>query len=237
MAVAAPLSLRAAEGSLIASYSLGTDFTDSSGYGATTLQPYGTSESASFTGGAWQWAGASAGGSGLALEFNSSYSSYTLAFTFSYSDVGGWVKLMDFSGLSSDAGVYIHGGAFDTYDIGSSAYGGTVVENVPTHVLITRDGTTGVYSIYQNGSWVASGSDLGNKLILENTVYLAVDDNLGGEFSEDGSIAKLQVWDYVLSAGEISAVAASAIPEPSAFALFAGVAGLGAVAISRRRRS
>lgn len=243
-AVVSAVSLHADTGDLVAHYRLGSDFDDSSSSGLTSLASYGESGTADFTGQSWEWGGPVTNpGRGLQLSFNEkiSLSNYTLALSFSFSEVKSYRKLIDFGDLSSDAGIYAYDDAVTFFNSGNGVdQAGSLSPNTYTHLLITRD--SGQMRLYLNGELASFGSDdyfldQRNDFIISQNLYFGVDDRNGGEFVPSGGFANLQLWDYVLSESEIAAVAgAAAIPEASTAALIAGVAGLGFVLLYRRRR-
>lgn len=242
-AFASAVSVHAIPETLLLDYQLGSDFADSAGYDLASLTPYGTSASTGFTGRAWEWTGAINGpGQGLQLSFNAptSISTYTLALSFSFSDVTAYRKIVDFSGLTAETGIYAHSDRVSFY-MGGGNPAGSLQEDTYTHLLITRD-DTGRVDLYLNGvraAFIGDGyySDTAGHFIIKDVLYFGLDDNNRSEFAASGGFAHIQLWNYVLSAEEIATAAnLAAIPEPSTTALLIGLTGLGVVVVYRRRR-
>ncbi len=246
LALVSGASLFGASDALVADFRLASDYSNNGAFGIQAwVAPYGTSATLDFTGSAWEWSGATGSGQGLQLNIPAQLSTYTLALSFSFSDVTGYRKIIDFKHLSAESGIYAYSKSISVYS-GSHHGGGSLTENTYTHLLITREATgesSGNLSVYLNGERISFGDDdffvdSDGAFTISQLLYFGLDDRNGTEFASNGGFANLQLWNYVLSDSEIEDVVSDiiAIPEPSTTAVLAGLAGLGAVLIYRRRR-
>ncbi len=155
-------------------------------------------------------------------------------------------KVFDFQNLSSDDGLYINDATGLLYFNGvAGATGGTpAVSGTYTQIVLTRDSATDEVSVYQDGSLAFDFDDTSDLAVLGDSVspssnaYLTVfkDDDTGigsGVVDETsvGDIARLRLYDGVLTAGQVAALD-TVVPEP----LSLGSLLLGAGLLLRRRR-
>jgi hypothetical protein len=155
-------------------------------------------------------------------------------------------KVFDFQNLSSDDGLYINDATGLLYFNGvAAATGGTpAVSGTYTQIVLTRDGATGEVSVYQDGSLAFDFDDssdlavLGDSVSPSSNAYLTVfkddDTGVGSGVTDEttvGDIARLRLYDGVLTAGQVAALD-TVVPEP----LSLGSLLLGAGLILRRRR-
>jgi hypothetical protein len=154
----------------------------------------------------------------------------------------GITKVMDFRNLSSDAGLYVNDltGLLGFYD-GNAMVLGTgsspVVSGEYVQIVLTRDSATDLVTVYANGVAQFSFTDstgfavLGDASVTGDaflTLYQDDGTGLGGGVVPEatlGNIARLRLYDGVLSAEQVSALD-TAIPEPATWALivFGGLA-------------
>ena len=101
------------------------------------------------------------------------------------------------------------------------------------HVAATADYSTGLLSLYLNGTLLASNtiSSWGTGLTANETYIMRIGSNAAGNEQFIGVIDDVSTYDTALSASEIAALA---VPEPS-FALLGGL-GLAGLALGSRRR-
>jgi hypothetical protein len=149
---------------------------------------------------------------------------YTIELGFSFDNISGYRKIVDFSGLASDVGLYSLGSSLNFYPVVNGPSG--VISAATLINLVISRTSTGTVTGTVNGvqQWVFQDT---NNRALSNTLNFFIDDRAtGGRESTSGFV------DYVrISDGN----AVSAVPLPAALPLFiAGLAGFGVM--TRRRR-
>jgi hypothetical protein len=156
-------------------------------------------------------------------------------------------KIFDFKNLSSDAGLYVNDltGLLSFNGITPLPIGGTpVVTGNYTQIVLTRDGATGLTTVYQNGMIAFSFTDtngdavLGDATATGNAFLTVFDDdnaNIVGVTNEStqGNLARLRLYDGVLTAQEVAALDTVVVPEPATWMLSA--IGLGLIGLLVRR--
>ena len=155
-------------------------------------------------------------------------------------------KLIDFKNRSSDNGVYVNTTTGLISFLGPTPLpiGGTpAVTGTYTQIVLTRD-ATGLTTLYQDGTAAFQFTDTANDAVFG--------DSLGGTgafltlFSDDtvsttseglaGNLARVRLYDSVLSAAEVMALDRTApIPEPSTWALLALGTGLVTLLVRHER--
>lgn len=150
-------------------------------------------------------------------------------------------KLVDFAGLTSDAGIYVNDGAIAFSYAGSSTHAdvlGTAAVLVPEQAFnftLTRSALTGSVTAYVNGVQQFSFLDTAGEAVFSSalkSIYLLTDDNGGYEITP-GVLKGVSVYNTALNASEVAAI--SAVPEPESLALaLAGLATAGFL-VKRRR--
>lgn len=149
----------------------------------------------------------------------------------------GITKVFDFKNLSSDAGLYIDDatGLLGFYDGSTNLEGVSmtpVVSGAYEQIVLTRNSSNNLVTVYANGTAQFSFTDstglavLGDATNTGNTfLTMFQDDGMGiGGMNVDegtrGNIARLRLYDGVLSATEVNALDRTApIPEPASWAL------------------
>jgi hypothetical protein len=157
-------------------------------------------------------------------------------------------KIFDFKNLSSDAGLYVNAGTGTVAFIDGSGIlqgtGGAALSSLTyAQIVLTRDGSTNLTSVYVNGTLAFSFTDnvglavLGDSSMSGNSFLTVFKDDgmgLGGMIlteSTQGNIARLRLYDGVLSAEEVMNLDET-VPEPSTYLL----CGIGIVALLVTRR-
>jgi hypothetical protein len=159
-------------------------------------------------------------------------------------------KVFDFKNLSSDAGLYIDDatGLLAFYSASTMLGGPSTTPFVTgqyAQIVLTRDSSNDLVTVYVNGMAQFSFTDSTGLAVLGDATntgnaYLTLfqDDNMGtagGTTNEStrGNIARLRLYDGVLSAAQVAALDTTApIPEPATVSLLA----LGAIALVAQRR-
>lgn len=181
---------------------------------------------------------------GLSLTGALDPSNYSVEMVFSMQSLSspdGWVKLMDFKGLTSDYGLYTNGGTIWFYPTGSS--GVKLSTNTANDMILTRDGATNGVVIYLNNVNIFSFTDTHGLTSLTNNVLWFMNDdqpqNLESSYSTvslirtyDGALSQSQV-NYVDGQGQVL-YAPAPTPEPSSFLLLLG--GLASLTSLKRRK-
>jgi Concanavalin A-like lectin/glucanases superfamily/PEP-CTERM motif len=161
-------------------------------------------------------------------------------------------KIFDFKNLSSDAGLYVNAMTGTLAFIDGSGIvqgtGGAALSSLTyAQIVLTRDSSTNLTSVYLNGTLAFSFTDnvglavLGDSSASGNSFLTLFKDDgmgLGGSMlseSTQGNIARLRLYDGVLSADDVMHLDTT-VPEPSTF-LLCGIGGCFLVALLRRRQS
>jgi hypothetical protein len=161
-------------------------------------------------------------------------------------------KVFDFKNLSSDAGLYINDatGLLGFYDGSTNLLGASttpVQSGQYAQIVLTRDSSTNLVTVYVNGTAQFSFTDSTGLAVMGDasntgnaflTLYQDDGQGIGGSNVNEGTvgnIARLRLYDGVLSASQVAALdTTAAVPEPNTWILLS----LGAVALSTviRRR-
>lgn len=145
---------------------------------------------------------------------------YTLEIGATLDAVNGYRKIADFSGRTSDIGLYTLNGDIDFYPFAFGP-GGTLSAGSPFVVKLTRDASSLVTG-YFNGVSQFSFLDTGGDAVINGSLHLFQDD-----FAVPGEAASGFI-DYVtLDTG--------AVPEPGTWALMIGGFGMAGAMIRRRK--
>ncbi len=181
----------------------------------------------------------------------SNYSVVLLAnFNLSTGDVVA-TKIFDFKNLSSDAGLYVNAANGTLAFIDGSnmiqGTGGAALSSLTyAQIVLTRDSSNNLTSVYLNGTLAFSFTDnvglavLGDSSMSGNSFLTLFKDDgmgLGGSMlseSTQGNIARLRLYDGVLSADDVMHLDTTA-PEPSTYLLCA-VGGCVLLILRGRRR-
>jgi Concanavalin A-like lectin/glucanases superfamily len=144
-------------------------------------------------------------------------------------------KVMDFKNLSSDAGLYVNDltGLLGFYDGGAMLLGASstpIVSGQYVQIVLTRDSTTNLVTVYANGVAQFSFTDSTGLAVLGDatntgnaflTLYQDDAGGLGGSSVPEGTvgdIARLRLYDGVLSAEQVAALT-TVVPEPATWEL------------------
>eukprot|EP00698_Gefionella_okellyi_P008125 TRINITY_DN1_c0_g1_i1.p1 TRINITY_DN1_c0_g1~~TRINITY_DN1_c0_g1_i1.p1 ORF type:complete len:2161 (-),score=481.62 TRINITY_DN1_c0_g1_i1:2095-8577(-) len=139
-------------------------------------------------------------GQGLQLRLPAANADhYTIAIKAKLTTLNSWRKVIDFSGLSVDAGFYLHFGVPDFLEIEDGSV--TINENTVFEMVLTRD-VTGVFKAYVNCQLALTENDAGQAVGIadvdgSDAVFnLFTDDVItNGEEVTGGTIYSIRVWD------------------------------------------
>ena len=170
---------------------------------------------------------------GLHLDASSliAVDNYTLEMVVSQATAGGYHKLADVSGLTSDSGYYIFpNSTLGVYNVAS----GTTATNPGTYYYFALTvNSTGEVKGYVNGGLEFTTTTT----IMNGNIFDLFLDDSPTSFNEysDVSVGLVRLTDSVLSDSEISTLSNNpyeAVPEPTSIAAVS----LGALALMRRRK-
>jgi hypothetical protein len=156
---------------------------------------------------------------------------YTIDMVMTFDTHSGWQKIVDFSSLGSDIGMYTEGAQWNFFNVGG--YTATPPDGAPARLTLTRDASE-LLTIYVNGSAIGSFVDSSGKADFgANPANFFIDDFATGQReAAAGNVDYIATFDRALTADEVKA-GVSPVPEPSG-SLMLG-AGLGLLALLRRR--
>lgn len=173
--------------------------------------------SSSYSNGEYNWAGDSlANGGGVSIAVPDAVfteTNYSIAIDFRFSDVNSYRKILDFSGLGSDQGLYVNG-SLRLYSAGS--YGPTMwIADSSYTVVLTRNGTndsTKVYLLINNQLVSESVAQdvavnfvatlVGQNRMLE---FFHDDTITASEFCPRGSVDQIRIWNGIVTPSDVLA--------------------------------
>ena len=149
--------------------------------------------------------------SGLSFDNNVSNfigESYSIELVFKFENLSSWKRIIDFKNRSSDNGVYAKDGKLNFYNVTISSDAPFTV-NEYSHLVVTRDtSNNNLFSMFINGEFINSFND-NNELSLlnaNNVLHFFQDDLAVGNEASAGEVALIRLYNYALSASEISAI-------------------------------
>ena len=157
---------------------------------------------------------------------------YTIDMSFHFDALGGYQKIIDFSNLVSDNGVYAHGTAWSFYPVADYATP-ALVNGTDARLTITRDASA-LVTLYVNGSALGSFTDTNNyaNFGANNAAFFMDDAATGHREQGAGSVDYIRTFDSALSAGQVATL--GPVPEPASVAML--MAGLALLAMVVRRK-
>ncbi len=161
---------------------------------------------------------------GLTLADNLG-ATYTIDIGYHFDTHGGYQKIIDFSNLAADAGMYTLGSNYNFYpDPNLSPAPG---DGVDGRLTVSRDGASQLVSVYSNGVLGFSFTDSSGWADFSgNNANFFIDDFATGQReAASGYVDYIKTYDTAMS---------PPVPEPETYALM--LAGLGVLAMVARRR-
>jgi hypothetical protein len=152
-------------------------------------------------------------GNGLALQSTTSVLSnngvYSIAVLARFDNVNGYTRVSDFKHGTSDNGLYLLSKGLTFFPYGGTGPG-TLANGVYALLVLTRDGS-GTLNGYVNGLQVFTQDDSSNAygvIDSSNVLRFFEDNTSGGSSGENsgGAVARIRVWDGVLSAQQVAAL-------------------------------
>ena len=167
---------------------------------------------------------------GLSINLGGTLSTYTIDIKFDFSSLsGGYQKILDYSNLVSDQGLYVLGTQINLYSLGGSGQGIIAAGPPVVDVTISRD-AAGAMTVLLNGVnqfgplTDASGAYAGSILTFFQDDIATGTNEAGPGF----------VDQIIINGSAIS----SSVPEPSTWAmLLLGFTGIGFMAYRRKSKS
>jgi hypothetical protein len=164
---------------------------------------------------------------------------YSILMDFSFSDLTGYRKILDFQDRASDNGLYNLNTTLDFYPV---AAGGPIFSpNVLARVVLTRDAGTKTVTGYVNGAQQLTFNDSTTPLAVfsatNNIIRFFEDDNVTGQREASAGLAtEIQIYNGALTGDQVALLGGpapvSGVPEPAALTLV----GLGLLSLGLVRR-
>ncbi len=123
---------------------------------------------------------------GLNISSIANGSVYSIDMVFQFTDVTGYRKILDFSNLGPDTGLYVHDGALNFYNVATGS--STIAANQITDVRLDRN-TAGIVTGFVNGVQEIQFTDTGSIAVFDTPNQIMrffEDDNATGQREASG---------------------------------------------------
>jgi hypothetical protein len=139
-----------------------------------------------------------------ALAKNFLDSTFTIELYFKFDDLYGWKRVIDWKNRTTDDGAYVYLGEVSFYDYSTSDTA-TVLTDVYTHYVVTRNGTTKELKIYSDALPLVDFTDGDNEGVIDTSHVLNffTDDLIVPNEASSGAVTLLNIYNYVLDSAAV----------------------------------
>ena len=128
---------------------------------------------------------------------------YTIVVLFSFADITGYRKILDFKNGTLDEGLFVLDGSLNLYPLGSGT-GAPVVPNAFVQVVLTRDSDKRAVG-YVNGVKQFTVSDPSdNARISDQVTLIFFQSRANTSETSAGSVARIRIYDGAISEDEVA---------------------------------
>ena len=123
---------------------------------------------------------------GLNVSGITNGSVYSIDMVFQFTDVTGYRKILDFSDLGPDTGLYVHDGALNFYNVATGS--STIAANQSTDIRLDRN-AAGIVTGFVNGAQEIQFTDTGSIAVFDTPnqiIRFFEDDNATGQREASG---------------------------------------------------